>query len=78
MCSTLGRRVGDEMRGMLRVAVEGKALRRLNPPVSSQGTGVCGVLLRLIIIRPFFKLAQVWPRGSQAAAGGFGILAPFL
>lgn len=45
--------------------------------ISSQGcTGVCRALLALIIIRPFFNLAQARPEGIQVAMGRTGHPAP--
>lgn len=37
--------------------------------MSSQSTRVCRVLLVHIIMKLFFRFAQAWPKGIQAAGG---------
>ena len=64
---------------LLSAEVEGSRLERLCAQISSLGcAGVYRVLSALVTIKLFFKLAQAWPKGTQAAAGRIGGPAPSL
>lgn len=53
--------------------MEGRELGKAESLNVFPGHLVCRVLLVLIIIRPFFKLAQAWPKGSQATVSRIGL-----